>query len=169
MNRYTFTLAILFITAFSAQCQQTESKSATAPTAVKAYANGNDTYLQFDESYDADKKYTVFKIWNEKEPLTEKEKTDLAYLKKQLAKKNIEVVDAEWKNKEDLEAIFKKYNLSVDVRSDEHINLKGGDFNLNTTSAKALVVFQNEKPLSLCSGKDCEERLKTFFKLRSTD
>jgi peroxiredoxin len=147
---------------------QTKAEAAGL-NAIYASAHGDDSYLLFHDHYDADKKYVVFKFWNEAEPLTETEKSDLAVLKKQLSKKNVELIDFQWKTKEDLEGIFKKHNLSVEVLSDKHINLKGENFNLNTTSGKALVVFEDEKPQSLCSGKDCEDHLKYFFGIKSVN
>ncbi|MGB8190741.1 MAG: hypothetical protein WCF67_02425 [Chitinophagaceae bacterium] len=153
----------------SANAQQTKT---TAPTAsnsstVYAYANGDDSYLQFSaDTYKADKKYVVFKLWSEKSPLTETERANITDLKKALAGKNVEVVEFEWKNEEQLKEMMAKYGIKAKVSDDKHINLKSEHLNLNTTSGKALFVMEDDKPVSVCSGKDCEDRLKFFFKLK---
>ena len=113
--------------------------------------------------YDAAKKYVVFKLWNEKENITDAEKQSLEKLKGQLAKKNIELVSFEWKTSEDLEGLFKKHGLEVDVDTNNGIRLKTGKQNFNTTSYKAMFVFEGGKPTSLCCGTKCEDNIKTFF------
>ncbi len=62
---------------------------------------------------------------------------------------------------------MKKYNLTVEIPDGKHIKMKGGNFTFNSTSGKALFVLEDDKPLSVCSGKNCESRLKVFFKLQS--
>ena len=168
MNKLILCAVLIVFNCALAQAQQSENKE-PGLRSVYASAKGDDSYLLFSDHYEAGKKYTVFKFWNEKDPLTETENSDLAYLKKELAKKNIEVTEFQWKGKEDLESFFKKYNLSVSVLSDKRINLKAENYSLNTTSGKALLVFEDGKPLSLCSGKDCEDHLKFFFGLKSVN
>ncbi|RYZ29279.1 MAG: hypothetical protein EOO10_06795 [Chitinophagaceae bacterium] len=145
-----------------------EYKKASAPTAVYAYAKGNDSYVFYaNDTYDAKKKYTVLKIWQEGQPLTEQEKTDLDILRKHLAKKNAEVREIKWKSEEDLQAALNSYNIEASSKDGKHINLKGEKFTLNTTSGKALLVLEDDKPLSICSGQNYEERMKVFFKFKA--
>jgi hypothetical protein len=158
------TAALLAFTTINAQ----NKKETQATHASIAYAHGDDSYLQFSsDTYKSDKKYLVFKFWNAKEPLTEKERTDMDYLKKFLAKKQVEVVEFEWKTEADLKETLAKYGFSASLTGEKHINLSTGTISLNTTSGKALFVLEDNKPLSLCSGKNCEGRLKAFFKMQS--
>ena len=168
MRQISFCFTILLLaTVLSSQAQGTYS-STKASSAVSAYAKGDDSYLIFaDNTYKPDKKYVVVKFWNESAPITDKEREEINYLKKHLAKKNVEVIDFQWKTVEDLKQNLSKYNFSVDALSDKRICIKGDNFNLNTTSGKALFVVEEGKPLSLCSGKNCEEMVKTFFTLKS--
>ena len=70
---------------------------------------------------------------------------------------------------EDLDALFKKYDLSVNVLSNDHIELKTEHGNYSTTGSKVILVFEDGRPTSLCSGTECEDHLKYFFKLKSLD
>jgi hypothetical protein len=159
---------IAFATIASLAATAQEYKKASAPTASYAYAKGDDSYVFYStDTYDAAKKYTVLKIWQEDQPLTEQEKADLEILKKHLAKKNAEVREIKWKSEEDLQAALSSYNIKASSSDGKHINLKGEKFTLNTSSGKALLVLEDEKPLSLCSGKNCEERMKVFFKFKA--
>ena len=174
MNKKTFCATLVAVAATVAGHAQ-QPTAVTAPAhavtnTVVAYANGDDSYLRYpNKGYKADKKYTVIKFWNAKEPQSEKEVQDIAYLKKHLSKKNIEVVDFEWKTEEDLKAALTKYNLAVKVIGEKRINVKNEHFTVNTTSGKALIVIEDQKPYSICSGKDCETNLKSYFKLRSSN
>ena len=168
MTRLTFCFTFLsLITVITAQAQGTTA-SVKAPSAVQAYAKSNDSYLLFsNDTYKADKKYVVVKFWNESTPITDTEKAEIDYLKKHLVKKGVEVVDFQWKTTEDLKQNLSKYNFSVEAKGEKRISIKGDNFSLNTTSGKALFVVEDGKPLSLCSGKNCEEMVKTFFKLKT--
>jgi hypothetical protein len=160
-------IAIALLSSFVVRAQQTTA-SGNAPTAAYAYAKGENTYLMYSaEGYNADKKYVVFKFYKAEDPLSEQEKTDLAAVKKQLAKKNIDVKEVEWKTEEDLRSVLKGYGIQVESSDGKHINLKGDKYSMNTTSTKAVVVLEDGRPVSLCSGKNCEERLKTFFKIKA--
>ena len=174
MNQKTICAAIIALTATLAGNAQ-QATTVTAPArastnTVMAYANGNDSYLRYsNKGYDAKKKYVVLKFWSEKEPQSESEKQDIAYLKKHLAKKDIEVVDFEWKTEEDLKKVLDKYNLTVNVINDKRVHVKNENFSVNTTSGKALIVIEDNKPFSICSGKKCESNLKGYFKLQSVN
>jgi len=166
MKKQFCCIALATIASLASTAQ--EYKKASAPTAVYAYAKGDDSYVFYsNDTYDAKKKYTVLKIWQEGQPLTEQEKTDMEMLQKHLAKKNAEVKEIKWKSEEDLQAALNSYNIKASSNDGKHINLKSEKFTLNTTSGKALLVLEDDKPLSLCSGKDCEERMKVFFKLKA--
>ena len=168
MKSLTICAILLMIAAVSANAQQSRTQNATR-SAVYASANGDDSYLLFSgEKYKEGKKYVIVKFWNEKAPLSEKEKEGIAYLKARLPK-DVEVIDFQWKDEEDLKAALSKYNFSVKVSNEKHINLKGDHFSLNTTSGNALFVVEDGKPVSLCSGKDCETKLKFYFRLQSRD
>jgi|SRR5829696_3357269 len=143
------------------------ARSAATESAVYAYAKGSDSYLLFSDTYKADKKYVVFKFWQEGQPLTAQEKTDLEMLQKQLAKKGMEVKVVQWKTRSDLESLLNTYNVKIVSKDDNHLNIKGDNFSLNTTSGKATLVLEEGRPLSLCSGTNCEDRLKTFFKIKA--
>jgi hypothetical protein len=166
MKKIIFFSCIVFL-AFSVT-GNAQQNNKTYAAAARAYARGNDSYVQFSSNtYKAGKKYVVLKFWNEAETITEKEKTAFSNLKKSLVKKNVEVVALPWAKEEELKDALKKYNLTVDVRDGKHINLKGENITLNTTSGKALLVLEDGKPVTLCSGTDCEARAKTFFKLQT--
>ena len=165
LKTYLTIASALILTAANAQ---NEAPGASAERAVYAYAKGTDSYLSYRSgTYNTAKKYVVVKCWNEAEPLTETEKTELASLTKSLAKKGVKVVDIEWKSAADLQGKLAEHGVKVEVKDDKRINLKGDGFNLNTTSGKALLVLEDGKASSLCSGVNCEDRLKSFFKLRS--
>jgi hypothetical protein len=155
----------------SGQSTAVSGNGKNSPEAVAyAYANGDDTYLQFEsDHYKPGKKYVVLKFWSKDEQLTEAEQSEIKKLTGLLAKKNVELVSFQWKTEEELEAKLKAYDLSVDVNDDKRIRISSGDFQLNTTATKSMVVLEDNKPVSLCSGKGCEERLKKYFKLVSTD
>lgn len=69
----------------------------------------------------------------------------------------------EWKTKKDLEGLFKKHGFEVVVDTNNGIRLKTGDHKFNTTAYKAMFVFEDGKPLSLCCGTNCEENIKKYF------
>jgi hypothetical protein len=166
MNKQFCFIALATIASLASAGQ--EYKKASAPTAAYAYAKGDDSYVFYsNDTYDADKKYIVLKIWQENQPLTEQEKSDLEMLKKHLAKKNAEVREIKWKSEEDLQTALNGYNIKASSNDGKHISLKGEKFTLNTTSGKALLVLEDDKPLSLCSGQNCEERMKVFFKFKA--
>jgi hypothetical protein len=167
MNKSIFVATILLLAAASVNAQESEAYNSglRAGRAFAASSRG----IMSSESYKADKKYIVFKLWTEADPITEVERTDLASMRKFLATKNVEIIEYQWKNKQDLDALFKKYGLSVNVISDDHIELKTEHGNYNTTGSKVILVFEDNKPTSLCSGTECEDHLKYFFKLKSVD
>ena len=168
MKQLTFCFTLLSFAFVTASKAQGTTASVKAPSAVSAYAKGDDSYLVFsDNMYKTDKKYVVVKFWNESAPITDREREEIDYLKKHLAKKNVEIVDFQWKTVEDLKQNLSKYKFTVDALSDKRICIKGDNFNLNTTSGKALFVVEDGKPMSLCSGKNCEELVKSFFTLKS--
>lgn len=165
MKQLTFLIVLLVVgTLVKAQQYAPEAKAATY-----AYAKGDDSYLVFSDKYDPAKKYVVIKFYNDNTPLTEQEKTDLAFLTKFLQKKNAEVVTINWKDEASLQEAVKKYNMTASSNDGKHLNLKSGNSSLNTTSSKAIVVLEDNKPLSLCSGTNCEDNVKRFFKLQSRD
>jgi hypothetical protein len=173
MNTKTICAALIAIaisTTSNAQHATNVSSTRATSRTTMAYARGNDSHLRFStKEYDATKKYTVIKFWNANEPQSEQEVQDIAYLKKHLAKKNVEVIDFEWKTEEDLKQALEKYKLEAKVTGEKRINVKGEHFTVNTTSGKALLVMEDDKPFSICSGKDCESNLKSYFKLQSVN
>ena len=82
-----------------------------------------------------------------------------------MAKKNIDLVQREWKTKEDLENLFRNYNIETVVATDKGIELKSEKHHYNTNASKVLFVFEDGKPISLCSGANCENNAKSFFKI----
>src|SRR5690349_10896514 len=117
MNQLKMCLAIASTFVITAVSAQSEAPTASAEKAVYAYARGTDSYLSFrNGTYTAGKKYVVVKCWNAAEPLTETEKTELALLKKQLAKKGVEVADFEWTSGEDLQQKLKAYGVTVEAK-----------------------------------------------------
>ena len=124
--------------------------------------------------FDEEKQYIVFKLWNQAEPITDKEKTELQNLKQQLAGKNVQVVEFQYKSKEDLENLFKQNGIEeVTVSTDKGIFLKCKNSNYNTTSSKAVFIFEGKapgeakRPIMLSVGEGSENNVKVFFKLRS--
>ena len=152
----------------SLQAQQYK-EAAPSATSTYAYAKGDDSYLVFSDHYDAERKYVVLKLWNDNDPLSEREKTDLAFLSKFLQKKNIEVVTINWKDEAALQEAVQKYGITASSNDNKHLNLHSGQSSLNTTSAKAILVLQDGMPLSLCSGTNCEDNVKRFFGLQSSN
>ncbi len=160
----TALLSCLLLKGFAQQ----EKNAGTAPKAVVASAKGDASYIAFSaDTYKAEKKYTVFKVWKEASPLTEAKNAELQLLKEALAKKGVEMVMVEWKTAEDLKAAFAPYKIEVSTSDGKHIRLKSGTAQLNTTADSALYVIENDRPLSLCSGTNCEDRLKYFFGLKA--
>ena len=133
------------------------------------FAKGDDSYLFHSNKYDPSKKYTVLKVWNDEYELTQAEKENLDYLKQHLSKSNIEVVEYKWTSEEDLINFMSKYGLSASVKQNNCMSIKKGNSSLNTTAGKAVFVLEEGKPKSLCSGKMCEDNLKRFFGLVSTE
>jgi hypothetical protein len=164
MKQFLFFLSFSFLF-FNLSAQKTDPTQAI----LRAYASGesNITTLNGSETYDPAKKYIVFKFWNEKDPLTETERTDLDYLKRFLPKKNVEVVEMQWNTISDLKEAVKKYNLTVEESKDDHFHIKGDNFHMNTTSQKAMFVIEDGKPVTMCCGKFCEVNLKQYFKLQT--
>ena len=167
MHKKFIYVALISFSALTATAQQGKAPEAGSNT-VQAYARGDDSYLLFSkDTYKADKKYVIIKFWNEKESLSEAEKTEFLSIKSQLSGKNIEIVDFSWKSEEDLKEVLNKYGLSVEVLGEKRIQVKNDHMTLHTTSGKAVFVAEEGKPISLCSGADCEARLKPFFNLSS--
>lgn len=166
MKLLTFCLALSLAFATTAHAQGTTA-AANTQSVIKAYAKGDDSYLIYSETYNPAKKYVVFKFWNESSPLSAAEKAEMDYLKDQLAKKNVDVVFFPWKTTQDLQQNLSKYNFSVEALSEKRISIKDENCNLHTTSGKALFVVEDGKPVSLCSGQNCGEMVKTFFTLKS--
>jgi hypothetical protein len=162
-------LFVFLLAATLTYAQQASTSMGHGSTAVYASANGDDSYLLFSNRYDPAKKYVVLKLWDGKEALTEREKTGLDYLKKFLQKKNIDVLILNWKDEATVQELSQKYNVTLSTRDDKHLNLHGGSYNMNTTAAKALVILEDGRPLSLCSGANCEDNAKRFFKLESAN
>jgi heme-degrading monooxygenase HmoA len=161
-----FTAALLFLGTLSAVAQERDHYTFLHTT--KASANGNNSFMLFtSDTYNAAKKYVVFKFWHQSAPLSETEQKDLEELKELLGKKGFQVVVSEWKTEEDLKKLMKPFNMEISAPDGKHINLKSGSFSLNTTSSKAMYVLEDDKPISLCSGTDCEDKLKYFFKLKA--
>ena len=124
--------------------------------------------------FDEEKQYIVFKLWNEAEPITGKEKTELQNLKQQLTGKNVQVIEFQYKSREDLENLFKQNGIEdVTVSTDKGISLKCKNSNYNTTNSKAVFIFEGKspdvpkRPVMLSTGEGSENRVKIFFKLRS--
>jgi transcription antitermination factor NusA-like protein len=143
--------------------QRNESRSA-------ARTPGADRTRIFDE----EKQYIVFKLWNAAKPITDKEKTELQNIKQQLTGKNVQVVEFQYKSKEDLENLFKQNGIEdVEVSTDKGIFLKCKNSNYNTTNSKAVFIFEGKspdvpkRPIMLSTGEGSENNVKVFFKLRS--
>ncbi len=103
MTNPTIISALMFLS-ISLTVNTQENKDAEQTThAVRSYASGADSYLKFSgDTYKPGKKYVALKLWNKKAPLTETEKAELSNLKKHLSKKDIQIVDYEWKNENEL-------------------------------------------------------------------
>ena len=172
----------------------TQSQSLTPGVTVTDPSSGNTwTPSNGDRTYSPEKTYIVFKLWNESQPLTEKEKEDLAALKQQLAKKNIDLVVQKWKTKEDIETAFKSHGIeNVEVSTDKGISLKYDNEKIHqtiikksgettdrmtssfyTTGSTTILIFEKQspmepmRPISLCTGKNCENNfVKAFFRIR---
>ncbi len=143
------------------------SNSLYAQTAVHAGSRGSGIYNGPSKTYNTANQYTVIKLWNDKESLSQTELNDLAYLKKHLKNKDIDVIEYEWKTEEDLRSFMSKYNFSVLMEKNNRIRFSSDNSNLVTNSNKAVFVLENNKPMSLCSGLNCEKNLKSYFKLSS--
>lgn len=140
-----------------------------APKPMAFAKGGDDSYLFHSNKYDPSKKYTVLKVWNDKYELTKTEKENLDYLKQNLTKNNIEVVEYKWTHEEDLISFMSKYGLTASIKQNNCMSIRKGNGSLNTTAGKAVFVLEEGKPTSLCSGKMCEDNLKRFFGLVSTN
>jgi hypothetical protein len=137
-----------------------------AQEAVKAYAKGDDSYLQFSdaEKFDSTKQYVVLKFWNARTRLTKSEMQQLAILKAELSKlKNVQFVDVEWQSPSQLQAVLQKYNLEADASWENNIKITGDKIDLTTTSSKSLLIVKDQRAYSVCSGYDCEVKAKRFF------
>ena len=138
-------------------------------TRSMTFAKGDDSYLFHSNKYDPSKKYAVLKVWNEEYELTKNEKENLEYLKKNLINRNIDIIEYKWTDEESLISFLGKYGLTASVNQNNCLSIKKGNSSLNTTAGKAVFVLEEGKPTSLCSGKMCEDNLKRFFGLVSTD
>lgn len=167
MIRLTFSLLFLAIAATSL-AQSSAASASNKQSAVYAYAKGDDSYLKFSaDAYSPEKKYVVIKFWNAGSALPDDEKAEMEYLKKYVDKKNVDLVFFPWSSGQELQQTLSKYGFSAEVINEKRISIKGENVNLNTTAGKAVLVLENGKPLSLCSGKNCGEMLKSFFRLKS--
>ena len=156
-------VALLLATPFFSVAQNANT---TQPTNTSmAYGGTNTTRTYTRDAYNPEKKYTVLKIWHADEQLTEDEKKELASLKSQLARKNIEVLEYQWKAKEDLVNFLSKNNLNFNISTDDGLCFKGDKFQMSTTSKKVMLVVEDAKPMSICSGASCETNTKQFFNL----
>lgn len=162
-----FLCGALLVSSISFNTVSAQQASASASGSSYAYANGNESYLRFTKpTYEKGKKYTVYNIRKAGETLSAEQQAKTEQLKKQLVKKGVAFVDVPWTVEADLATAMKQHDIDATVTTDSHMKLKGKTFNLNTTSGDALVVIGEEnKAVSLCSGAQCEERLKTFFGL----
>lgn len=168
MIKTTFCIALLSLTVSLSAHAQTSAHADFASKAIRAYSSGNDSYLLLSgDNYDPEKKYTVIKFWKSNTQVSEAEEENLAILKENLERKNIELVSFQWKEEADLEKVMTKYNFDVEVKESGLIKLKKDNYTLNTTSGNAVIILEDGKPLSLCSGSNCETRLKVFFNIRS--
>ena len=157
MNRFSLILGISLCCSLLANAQSNDM----IPSVLRSYIGGSDV------TYNADKKYLVFKCWNEKETLTETEREELDYLKKYLPKLNVELIELKWSSVEEIEKALAAYNIEVETTPGEAITLKAENFTMNSTCQKVLLVIEDGKPLSVCSGKSCKSNIKQFFKLQT--
>ncbi len=136
--------------------------SADAPIAEA----GNKGYAWAGQrNFDKEKNYIVFRLWNEKMPIAEDEKKELDLLTQQLAKKNVTLVNASFTNQQDLEALFKKHGIDVNANVDQGIKLETSNSNYSISANTGYFIFEEKKPVSVCSGLKCIESLKRYFKL----
>jgi len=84
------------------------------------------------------------------------------------------VVEFQYKSKEYLEKLFKENGIEdVTVSKDKGIFLKCKNSNYDTTSSKAVFIFEGnspgeaKRPIMLSVGEGSENNVKVFFKLRS--
>ncbi len=127
---------------------------------------GNDGYAWAGQrSFDKEKSYIVFRLWNEKSPLTDEEQKELELLSRQLSKKNVTLVNASFRNQQDLVALFKTYGIDVEANVDKGIKLETAQSNYSISAGTGFFIFEEKKPVSVCSGLKCIESIKKYFLL----
>ena len=141
---------------------------AISQTTTHSYGGSGTSHYDkgIPEVYNKNAKYIVLKLWNDSEPLSEKEKTNFSNVQKQLSGKGVTVIDFQWKTKQDLENLFKQYDIAAEVSTETGLHIKTGDMQMLSTSTKALLIIENKKARSVCAGENCEENfLKPYFQI----
>ena len=156
MKQFFFTFLLFgFITA-SAQ------HTSEAPVAEA----GNNGYAWAGQrSFNKEKTYIEFRLWNEKAPLAAEEQKELELLSRQLSKLNVTLVIASFKDQQDLAELFRKYQIDVEANVDQGIKLETARSNYSISANKGFFIFEDKKPVSVCSGLKCLESIKIYFHL----
>lgn len=142
--KYILTICLMLLVAYSVYSQE----------AVKAYAQGEDSFLLFSkEPYDASKNYTIVCFSQPGQV------QDITATLKQFGT----IVICEWLTAQDADKVLTPYNITTTVKAGRTLQLTGQEFSLNTTSPFAYLVLLDLKPQLLCCGIDCEKRLTTYF------
>ncbi len=127
---------------------------------------GNDGYAWAGQrSFDKEKSYIVFRLWNEKSPLTDEEQKELESLSLQLSKKKVTLVTASFKDQQDLTELFSKYQIDVTAIVENGIRLRTNHSNYSISANTGFFIFEEKKPVSVCSGLKCIESIKKYFRL----
>ncbi len=127
---------------------------------------GNNGYAWAGQrSFNKEKTYIVFRLWNEKAPLAAEEQKQLELLSRQLSKKNVTLVNASFKDQQDLEELFKKFQIDVKANVDKGIKLESAQSNYSISANTGFFIFEDKKPVSVCNGMKCLESIKKYFHL----
>jgi hypothetical protein len=167
MKKY-FLLIILSAPLFAMSQTSATARGGSGGSESSYYAYGNGDFSRKGiDVYSKDATYVVIKLWNQDEPLTEKEKKDFSTIKQQLLAKGVTAIEYNWKTKEDIVSLFKKQEVAADVSSEDGLYIKSGDITISSTSTKALFIVENKKAKNVCIGNNCENSfLKRFFEVQ---
>jgi hypothetical protein len=166
MKKY-FLLIILSVPLFAiSQATATARGGGGSESSYYAYGKGDYSRTGIDV-YSKDATYVVIKLWNQDEPLSDKEKKDFTNVRQQLSGKGVNAIEYNWKTKEDIESLFKKYEVTADVSTENGLHIKSGDIVISSTSTKALFILENKKAKNVCIGDNCENNfVKRYFDLK---
>ncbi|HEX8334358.1 MAG TPA: hypothetical protein VF622_17175 [Segetibacter sp.] len=143
-----------------------------AQATATAYGGGGSestSHYGYNNVYQKGEKYIVIKLWNDDEPLTEKEKQRFSAIQQQLTSKGITSVEFKYNTRDEIQSLFAKHGITGEVSIANGLSIRTGDSKLGTSSNKLILVVENNKARSICVGDNCENNfLKTYFQLKDS-